>query len=323
MSHTETIAYWQAEIRTHLPHLSRPQAAVLALWSYGMVLSKSCGITTIVCLLAQVLACPKANLRQRLREWYYDAKDKAGRKRAELDLEACFAPLVGWIISQWASEEHRLALALDATTLSSRFTVLAISVQYRGCAIPVAWYVMKAHQKGSWRPHWERLLRAVAKAIPQEWMVIVMADRGLYAPWLYQQIVEHGWHPFLRVNEQIFLRPQGSQEPLRSVTEWVTKPGEHWSGKVECGQEERLGCTMLIHWEEGYDERWVIVTDLPSEESQAAWYSMRFWIEGGFKDQKRGGWGWHHTKMRESLASRATVVGDGGCHPVGDRGWGK
>jgi hypothetical protein len=104
-----------------------------------MVLSKSCGITTIVCLLAQVVVCPKANLRQRLREWWYDAKDKAGRKRTELDLEACFAPLVSWIMSQWTSEEHQLALALDATTLSQRFTVLAVSVQYRGCAVPVAW----------------------------------------------------------------------------------------------------------------------------------------------------------------------------------------
>ena len=24
---------------------------------------------------------------------------------------------------------------------------------------------------------------------------------------------------------------------------------------------------------------------------------MRSWIEGGFKDCKRGGWGWHQTKM--------------------------
>ncbi|GHO64257.1 hypothetical protein KSC_031490 [Ktedonobacter sp. SOSP1-52] len=46
------------------------------------------------------------------------------------------------------------------------------------------------------------------------------------------------------------------------MSEWVNKPGEQWSGKVECGQEERLCCTMLIGWEEGYDERWVIVTDL-------------------------------------------------------------
>ncbi|WP_052569120.1 hypothetical protein [Ktedonobacter racemifer] len=200
--------------------------------SAGKIRSCRMSFTTIASFLAKVLACPKNNLRQRLREWCYDAKDKAGRKRAELDLEACFAPLLGWIVSCWASQEHQLALALDATTLSSRFTVLAISVQYRGCAIPVAWYVMPAHQKGTWRPQWEALLHAIAPSIPCEWMVIVMADRGLYAPWLYQQIVALGWHPFLRVNEQVLLRLQGSQEPFRAVSEWVRKARRavEWKG---------------------------------------------------------------------------------------------
>ncbi len=51
----------------------------------------------------------------------------------------------------------------------------------------------------------------------------------------------------------------------------------------ECGHEERLRTHLLIQWEMGYEERWVIVTDLPEQETQAAWYSMRFWIEGGLK----------------------------------------
>jgi hypothetical protein len=42
------------------------------------------------------------------------------------------------VLSLWPADEPRLALALDATTLKKRFTVLAISVLYRGCAIPVA-----------------------------------------------------------------------------------------------------------------------------------------------------------------------------------------
>jgi hypothetical protein len=32
--------------------------------------------------------------------------------------------------------------------------------------------------------------------------VIVLADRGLYAKWLFEAIVELNWHPFLRVNTQ-------------------------------------------------------------------------------------------------------------------------
>jgi hypothetical protein len=56
MSPTETIAYWQAEISTHLPHLSRPQAAVLALWSYGMVVSVNSDETLLSPLLRRAFA---------------------------------------------------------------------------------------------------------------------------------------------------------------------------------------------------------------------------------------------------------------------------
>ena len=68
MPPANTIAHWQSEISQHLPHLSRPQAAVLALWSYGIVLTKSCGITTVVAFLACLLGWSQGNLRQRLRE---------------------------------------------------------------------------------------------------------------------------------------------------------------------------------------------------------------------------------------------------------------
>lgn len=299
MSPSETIAHWQKEISRHLPHLSRPQAAVLALWSYGIVLTKSCGLTTVVCFLARLLGWSKGNLRQRLREWCYDATDKKGRQRAELDVTTCFAPLLGWILSWWAGKEGSLALALDATTLSERFTVLAISVQYRGCAIPVAWQIMRVHAPGSWRPMWERLLQTLAPAVPPGWRVIVLADRGLYARWLYEQIVKLGWHPFLRINEEVKIRPVGSQQGWQPISALVGQPTESWAGEVDCGHVERIRCHLLLHWEEGYEQCWSIVTDLPEQETQIAWYSLRFWSEGGFKDQKRGGWQWHQTKMRD------------------------
>jgi len=38
--------------------------------------------------------------------------------------------------------------------------------------------------------------------VPKGWKVIVLADRGLYAKWLFEAIVELKWHPFLRVNSQ-------------------------------------------------------------------------------------------------------------------------
>ncbi len=149
MSHVDTVSQWERTVSTYLPHLSRPQAHVLALWSYGMVLAKSCGITSVAALLADLLGPSFSTMRQRLREWCYDAADKKGQQRQDVDVTLCFAPLLGWVLSWWPATECQLALGMDASTLSDRFTVLAISVLYRGCAIPVAWKMLRTNEKGA------------------------------------------------------------------------------------------------------------------------------------------------------------------------------
>jgi len=168
---------WLRTLKAHLPQLSKPQATVLARWSFGMVLARSCALTAVSQLLAAGMQRKEQTVRQPLREWYDDARRKRGPTRQELRVETCFAPLLGWVVSGWQGTQ--LALALDATTLGTRFVVLAISVVYRGCAIPVAWVILPAGAKHAWRREWLRLLRLLRPAIPRGWTVIVLADRGL------------------------------------------------------------------------------------------------------------------------------------------------
>jgi len=298
MTCSERVSQWTESVSSHLPHLSRPQAGVLALWSLGMVLAGSCGLSQVSALLGLLLGQSEETLRQRLREWYYPAADKAGKQRRTLEVHSCFAPLLQWILAWWPEEQQELALALDATTLGQRFTVLCVSVLVRGCAIPVAWKVLPYNQKGSWQPYWQTLLAQLDGVIPAEWTVLVLADRGLYAPWLYRQIVAQGWHPFLRINLGAKVCLAGS-ERWEWISHWLPAVGEQWAQQVSCfaDKQNRLDCTLLICREPGYEEAWVIVTDLPPSQVHGAWYRLRAWIEGGFKDYKRGQWGWHHTKM--------------------------
>jgi len=180
MTGQERVYQWTAEVRTHLPHLSKPQATVLAMWSLGMVVARACALTAVTTLLAGWLDARENTIRQRLREFVYDAKDKRGAMRQQVEVPPCFRPLLAWVLQ--GATGRQLALALDATSLGERFVVLAISVVYRGCAIPVAWTVVRAGTKHAWRPEWLRLLRQVWRAVPREWTVVVLADRGLYAP---------------------------------------------------------------------------------------------------------------------------------------------
>ncbi len=138
MTRPAGLSQWVATVSIHMPQLSQPVATVLGLWSFGMVMTKSCGLTTVAGFLADLLEQRENTVRQRLREWYRDAADKRGQKRRQLVVADSFVPLLRWVLSYWPSHEPRLALAMDATTLAQLFTVLTISVVYRGCAIPVA-----------------------------------------------------------------------------------------------------------------------------------------------------------------------------------------
>lgn len=294
----EAVYQWTAVVREHFPHLSKPQATVLALWSYGMVLARSCALTAVSGLLAALLGREANSVRQQLREFCYEASAKRGQRRQTLAVATCFAPLVRWVLSWW--QGRQVALALDATYLGDRFIVLVISVLYRGCAIPVSWTVVRADQRGAWRPLWLRMLRQVRPAIPQGVTVLVLADRGLYAPWLFRRIVRLGWHPLLRVNLGGSFRPAGHHQfhPLRS---FVPQPGAQWSGTGIAFKTAgcRLPCTLLARWEDGYADPWLLLTDLSPACADAGWYGLRAWIEQGFKITKRAGWQWQRTRMTD------------------------
>ena len=297
-SSVASIALWQKRVEKLLPSLSESQAMVLGQLSYGIVILNGCGMSRLSNGLAKIEQVPANRLRQRLREFYYEAGAKRGEKRREVDVQACFADLLCGILQGWKGKKE-LALGIDASTLGERFTVLNISVMYRGCGIPIAWKIIPAMEEGEWRPYWEEMLATLAGIVPQDWLVIVMADRGLYAPWLYQAIQRLGWHPMLRVKEDLSFRAQG-EENFSPIGTRVQRRGRGWRGVGEWSEHGvRMEGTVLIRWEKGYEEKLVVVTDLGEKEGNAAWYQMRFWIEDEYKDHKSGGWGWEQTKMED------------------------
>jgi hypothetical protein len=270
MSSHSRILEWTAMIRTHLPALSTPQAPVLALWSVGMVLARSSALTAVAAFLARWLRRQEQTVRQQWREWCDEAEAQRGDQRQAVDPQACFVPLLQWIVGQW--QGTHLALAFDATTLGTRVTVLAISVVYRGGAMPVAWTILPANQPPAWRRAWLRRRRTRRPAIPTGGTVIVLADRGRYAGWLFRRIVRLGWHPFLRSNAGGTFRPTGHGRfyPLATFAPHL---GSCWRGTGTALKRapRQLPGTLLACWEEGDTAPWLSLTDLPPAASDAGW----------------------------------------------------
>ena len=151
---------------------------------------------------------------------------------------------------------------------------------------------------------WLRLLQQ----LPVTRTVLVLADLGRYARWLFRAIVHRGWHPLLRVNAGGRFRPQdGARGPGRST--FVPPPGRRGQGAGTAFKTNPLAGTLLVCWEPGQAERWLLVTDWPPAVSTAAWYGLRAWIEQGFKLTKRGGWQWQRTRMTDpGRAARLWLV---------------
>ena len=154
-------------------------------------------------------------------------------------------------------------------------------------------------------------MRSFQTLVPAGSTVIVMSDRGLYARWLFQEIVALGWHPLMRITHLSKFRQNGSRLSL-PVTAYVPKVGQRWQGRGVAfprTPRRRLDCTLLACWEPGHDEPRFVLTDLGPDQSEGLWYGMRAWIEQGFKLLKHGGWQWQMTGMTDpERASRLWLV---------------
>src|SRR5256712_10485223 len=102
---------WRTTSRPQLPDLSQPQATVLARWSFGMGLARSCALTAVSHLLAKGLRRTEQTVRQQRRAWDDDTPRKRGAKRQALHVETGCAPLLGWMVRGGQGTPRAWALA--------------------------------------------------------------------------------------------------------------------------------------------------------------------------------------------------------------------
>jgi Transposase DDE domain len=289
----------EAELAEHLPHLRPAQRTGLALWVLGAIVAGSACQSAVVAAL-EPLGHPRHATRQRLREWTYAGADRVAPCAPTLAVEGCFVELLRWVLAWWSGET--LPLAIDATSLGTRWVVLSISVLYRGCAIPIAWHVKPGPGRGPWIAPLQALLARLVPAIPPGLTVLVLTDRGLWSPRLWRAIRAIGGHPLMRVRPDATFAPLGL--PRRPARTLVPGPGHAWVGAgtaFKHAHVRRQG-TLVVVWDTDQADPWLVLTDLAPERVGVLWYGLRVWIELGFRAVKSLGWHWE--RIRRTHADR-------------------
>ena len=291
------IEYYQMKQITkhYMPHLRQSQLKGLALWVYGTILAGS-GCQNAVAAELSFMGSFNT-VRQYLREWLYDGRDRSNPCRVQLDVTLSFVPLLRWLLELWESD--RLVVAIDPTMKGEQINAIVISVVYRSCAIPVAWHILPANTPGRWMEPIVDMLGILAEAVPKQMTVLVMCDRGLRSPRLWDGIRRVGWHPYVRQSiNTVFCPDGGTRLPARYL---VPGPGHAWvgGGTAFRDRSKRRRGTMIVVWDIGQEAPWVVMIDLAPAEAGVCWYMLRFWIELGFRMLKSVGWQWQNTRRTD------------------------
>jgi len=296
---TKALYHWNQAIATAFAPFSKPQARLLSLFSVGVALARSCTLARV----AESLwwASGKADSMERRLQRFL--------ANPQVDWQAGCQCLAHWVLGQVLCRQGRVVLLVDETSLAHHFKVMAVSLAYRGRAIPLAWWCYpQDHYPMAQTKLIDTLLGWVAPALPPQWEVLVQADRGLSnSPTLLRQIQKRGWFFLVRVQRGLRLRGEADAQSV-GFGDRLTRPGQEWSGRVTVfPQAGGLRCRALAYWGKGHQAPWLLLTNYPP--AQAPWYGWRMWEELAFRDFKSTGWQWQKSRVwQPAHANRLWLV---------------
>lgn len=267
----------------------------------GMLHGKTCspaGVATAIHQLSLTNAKPESIERQ-IRRLENDP---------QVEASLCFHPLARAHLRLGKPQE--LLLIVDPTLQEDRLVMLAVSVWYRGRALPLAWAVWPGNTplegEGFWQ-RTERVLDEVAGLLPANVPVTVLADRAFGSPAFIDLVTARGWHFVVRVQGQTVCRDRQGRE--RSVQSLVAARGQR--AKLRGQAFKKRGwreVSVVALWGRGQDQPLIVVSDLKPGWELIRLYRRRYPIEATFRHYKTYGWRWEQGQVRDQAHVERLLV---------------
>lgn len=300
-----------------------PHASVvrLALLVTGLLAAKT---TVIAQIAAELLALHVTaatcsdSIARRLRRTLADSR---------LTANTCYIPVLHQVLA-WDTVlrgSRRVVLIIDESSKADDIHLLRVSLPYWGGSLPLAWAVWQqnvALPEGYYWQAVDQVLAQVAALLPSGVEVVVVADRAYAIPPFIDRLHAYDWRWVLRLTtsgSHRFRDQRGREHALREVVQrQVGHPGQRWRTRGHLFKDagwRDVGVVGL--WGLGAKEPLVVITDLPPQWPVLRLYDRRFWIEAGFRSDKRKGWQWeasqvqgvaHHERLVLAMAWASVVV---------------
>jgi hypothetical protein len=284
-----------------VPHLGVWPRRRLALLVTGVLLARHTALPRVAARLRKVTPCAHADsIERRLRRIL---------AHAEWDVPSLFEAFVR--VSLQRLPAGQCVLVLDDTQQTDQCTLSTLALAYRGRALPLAWCRWSGPLHGAYWTHIEQLFERAQRMLPAHVQPVVLADRGLASPMLISLIQQHGWDYLVRVQRDTTLRTAKARRgPHVYLGELVTQAG---APSVLLDGWVFLRHSPWAHvaavWRIGYQEPWLLVSNLDLGLGLVDLYAQRMHIEALFRDTKSGGFEWELSRvLRAERAQRLLLA---------------
>ncbi len=215
-----------------------------------------------------------------------------------VDVRTWYRPVAQQIVGALAHTELRLIM--DCTKVGFHHRLLTISVAYRKRALPLVWSVHAGSKGHVTTAAQLDLLEAVAPLIPLTSRVWVLADSGFQNVPLLRWLCQRGWHFVIRQQGRICVRT--AQGRWRTLNSFALQPGQTRTiGWVRLTEKHNMGWFWLVlHWAEGQDEPWYLVSNCAGTRLLLRRYSVRMWTEALYGDLKGLGFDLEATHLQDA-----------------------
>ena len=205
----------------------------------------------------------------------------------------------------------RCFLLLDDTEKTDECTLTTLALAYGGRALPLAWCRWSGKLHGAYWQQVDQLLDQAQRVLPPQVQPVVLADQGLASPMLINLIRQHGWDFLLRVQGNTTLRTTRSRSaPRRHLGDLVTQPGAPGitlDGWVFYGRP--IWAHTAAVWRAGYQDKWLLVSNLDLGLGLAKLYAQRMKVEALFRDAKSGGFEWELSRILRPDRAQRLLLG--------------
>lgn len=236
-----------------------------------------------------------------------DTQTKHGVKQVDrflsnpgIDVEALTPEWANFVIGP----RKEVYIAIDWTDfeLDDQTTLYACVVTTHGRATPLAWktYKKSALTKGKRTTAEHAFIERLARAIPSEVAITLLADRGFGAKAFYETLSLLGWDYVIRFRNTIIVEHDGES---KQANEWLLPSGRARKlvGANVTRSGFKVGAVVAVK-RKGMKDAWYLATSRAQASASTIikLYGRRFTIEETFRDQKdlRFGRGLYATHIR-------------------------